>query len=183
MIEKIFNVPGLNVYITLAGIVISAGIHLALSKKASKARKIEIVLMHAIGISGFMGIVNFFAHAFLSDTIANSIGWPAGNPFQIEVAGANLGIGLIGYLGFWRRDFWLPYIIARTCFMWTAGVIHVIEIVKNQNLSPGNAGPIMYWDFIWPAVLAVLYLVHIKTGPKVIKGFFRVRPLGKEKEK
>ncbi len=182
MIERIFNIPGLNVYITLFSIVISAGIHLILSRKTSTRIKIEIVLMHAIGISGFMGIVNFIGHAFFSDVLANSIGWPAGNPFQMEVAGANLAIGLIGYLGFWRRDFWLPYIIARTCFMWTAGTIHIIEIIKNQNLSPGNAGPILYWDFLWPILMIILYIIHIRIGTGDMPGgYFRTRPVAGKK--
>lgn len=182
MIERIFNVPGLNVYITLLGIIIAVSINLSFDKKASRSRKIEIVLMHAIGISAFMSIINFIGHAFFADTLANSIGWPAGNPFQLEVAGANLGIGLIGYLGYWRRDFWLPYIIVRTCFMWTAGTIHIIEIVRSRNFSPGNAGPILYWDILWPILLAILYVIHIKMESlETPKGYFRTRPLAGKK--
>ena len=134
--------------------------------------------MHTIGISGFMGIANFVGHAFFSDVIANAIGWPAGNPFQIEVAGANLGFGVIGYLGFWRRDFWLPYIIGRTCFMCTAGVIHIIEIIRSNNFSPGNAGAILYWDFLFPIILIILYIIHIRLeSVGTPKGYFRTRPL------
>ncbi len=182
MIERIFNIPGLNVYLTLLGIIIAITINLSFAKKASRSKKIEIVLMHAIGISAFMSIVNFFGHAFFADTLANSIGWPAGNPFQLEVAGANLGIGLIGYLGYWRRDFWLPYIIVRTCFMWTAGIIHIIEIIKSRNFSPGNAGPILYWDILWPILLAILYIIHIKMeSGESPKGYFRTRPLAGKK--
>ena len=178
MVERIFNIPGLNVYLTLLGIIISVAINLSFAKKASRSKKIEIVLMHTIGISAFMSIVNFIGHAFFADTLANSIGWPAGNPFQIEVAGANLGIGIIGYLGYWRRDFWLPYIIVRTCFMWTAGAIHIIEIIKSNNFSPGNAGPILYWDILWPILLAILYIIHIKIeSGETPKGYFRIRPL------
>lgn len=40
---------------------------------------------------------NRLAAAFFADSIANSIGWPAENPFQTEVAGANLGTGLLGF--------------------------------------------------------------------------------------
>jgi len=182
MIERIFNVPGLNVYITLLGILISAGIHLISARKTTRQKKIEIILMHSIGISAFMSIASFVGHAFFSDTLANSIGWPAGNPFQIEVAGANLGIGIVGYLGYWRRDFWLPYILVRTCFMLTAATIHIIEIIKSNNLSPGNAGPILYWDLLWPIILITLYIIHIRMGSgKANKGYIRIRPLAEEK--
>jgi hypothetical protein len=91
-----------------------------------------------------------------------------------------LAIGLLGYLGFWRRDFWFPYIIARTCFAWTAGTIHVIEIIKKNNFSPGNAGPVLYWDFLWSILLITLYLIHIRMeSGKTQKGYFRIRPLSK----
>jgi len=73
MIERIFNIPGLNVYITLLGIIIAIAINLSFAKKASRSKKIEIILMHAIGISAFMSIVNFIGHAFFADTLANSI--------------------------------------------------------------------------------------------------------------
>jgi hypothetical protein len=182
MLDRIINIPGWNIYLTILGIIISAGINLFFAKNASNSTRIEIIMMHAIGISGFLGIVNFIGHAFFADNIANSIGWPTGNPFQIEVAGANLGIGLLGYLGFWRRDFWLPFIIARTCFAWTAGTIHVIEIIKKNNYSPGNAGPILYWDFLWSILLITLYVIHIKReSGESPKGYFRTRTLAGNK--
>jgi len=40
------------------------------------------------------------------------------------VSGANLPIGLIGFLRFWRRDFWLPFLVAKALFGWTAGGPH-----------------------------------------------------------
>jgi len=65
MIERIFNVPGLNVYITLLGIIISVGTHLAFARKTTRQKKIEIVLMHSIGISAFMSIVSFIGACIL----------------------------------------------------------------------------------------------------------------------
>ena len=44
-----------------------------------------------------------FGHFFLSDTVAQSIGWPKGNPFQLEVAFANLAIGVLGIVAMGRR--------------------------------------------------------------------------------
>jgi hypothetical protein len=37
-----------------------------------------------IGMAGG-GIGGFFGHVFISDSVAESIGWPTGNPFQLEV--------------------------------------------------------------------------------------------------
>lgn len=177
MLEFITNIPGYHLYLLILIILISAGIHLSRSTGLSNKQKAEIFLMYAIGITGFNGLTGFVVHTFFADWVANSIGWEAGNLFQLEVAGANLAIGLIGYLGFWRRDFWLPYIIAKFGFSWTAGFAHVIDILERSNFSVNNAGPILYWDFLVPIVLLALYLYQ-RRGNKVEQGgFIRVRPL------
>lgn len=132
--------------------------------------------MYSIGIIGFSGMSNFVLHAFLGETIAQSIGWPAGNLFQLEVAGANLAIGLIGFLGFWRRDFWLPFLIAKAIFSWTAGAAHVIDLVGRRNAAIGNAGPILYLDFLVPIVLLVIYAVYVRALHEPA-GTVRTRPL------
>jgi Family of unknown function (DUF6790) len=36
--------------------------------------------------------------------VAESIGWPAGNPFQLEVGVANLAVGILGIVAMGRRD-------------------------------------------------------------------------------
>jgi hypothetical protein len=61
--------------------------HLCLDKSSrSRERRIEIFLLYlfGIGVAG-RGIGGFFGHFFISDTVAKSIGWPTGNPFQLEV--------------------------------------------------------------------------------------------------
>jgi len=67
--------------------------------------------------------------------------------------------------------------------MWTAGTIHIIEIVKSNNFSPGNAGAILYWDILWPILLVTLYIIHIKMeSGESPKGYFRIRPLAGKKD-
>src|SRR5215207_6591762 len=63
----------------------------------SRERKIETFLLYlfGIGVAGG-GIGGFFGHFFISDSVAESIGWPTGNPFQLEVGFANLAIGILG---------------------------------------------------------------------------------------
>jgi hypothetical protein len=69
------------------------------------AQRLEVFVLYvlAIGVAG-SGIGAFFAHIFLADEVAESIGWPAGSPFQREVAFANLALGVLGVLAMNRRD-------------------------------------------------------------------------------
>jgi hypothetical protein len=71
----------------------------------SRDRKIETFLLYlfGIGVAG-SGIGGFFGHFFISDSVAKSIGWPTGNPFQLEVGFANLAIGILGIVAMGRRD-------------------------------------------------------------------------------
>ena len=121
---------------------------------------LEPAVVHLYGIGGFNGIVAFYMHTFQGERLAESIGWPAGNPFQTEVAVANLAIGIVGFLAFFRRDFMLPYVIAASIFGIGAGVTHIVDIVQHANVAPGNAGPILYADFIGPALRIGLYLAY-----------------------
>jgi hypothetical protein len=86
------------------------------------------------------GIGNFFAHFFISDLVAESIGWPAGSPFQLEVAFANLAIGLLGILAMSRRDGAREAaVLAATVFSLGATVVHLMDIAATGNLAPGNS--------------------------------------------
>ncbi len=176
MVDLFSTTPGLNLLIVLVGIGISITAHLIGHRGLDRRQVAEVAAMYSIGIIGFQGIVNFVIHTVWADTVAASIGWPAGNPFQLEVAGANLGIGVIGFLGFWRRDFWLPFVLAKLGFAWTAGVVHVVDLVQHANTAGNNAGPILYWDFLAPVALLVLVLLQRERGTAAARTV-RIRPL------
>ena len=149
---------------TLLGIVISSWVIISGLKERTRGKIFEVITMVTFGIGGFASIASFITHFFFSDMVAISIGWPPGSPFQKEVAGANLAVGLLGFLGFWRRDFWLPYVIAKTAFLWIAGITHVVDLVQHQNLATGNAGLTLYMDFIWPLVYILLLWLTTRYG-------------------
>jgi len=101
-----------------------------------------------------------FGHIIYANEVAAGIGWPLNSGFQMELGFASIGIGLIGFVGFWRRSFWFPFIIAKTTFMWGAGMTHVLHMVRDNNFSQGNAGIIVYWDFIFPIALIILFILQ-----------------------
>ena len=131
----------------LLGITISSWVIIARLRERTRGKIFEAIAMVTFGIGGFASITAFVMHFFFADMVASSIGWPIGNPFEKEVAGANLAVGLPGFLGFWRRDFWLPYVVAKSAFLWIAGINNVIDLVQHQNLAPGNAELALYMHF------------------------------------
>jgi 4-amino-4-deoxy-L-arabinose transferase-like glycosyltransferase len=121
-------------------VIIAAG-QLGLDKSSRpRERRLEIFLLYlfGIGVAG-SGIGGFFGHVFISDPVAESIGWPTGNPFQLEVGVANLAVGILGILAMSRRDgFREATVIAATVFGVGATVVHVMDVIETGNLAPGN---------------------------------------------
>jgi 4-amino-4-deoxy-L-arabinose transferase-like glycosyltransferase len=118
-----------------------AGIQIILDKSTNtRERKLEVFLIYlfALGVAG-SGIGGFISHFFISDIVAESIGWPAGNPFQLEVAFANLMLGILGLIAVGRRDgFREATVIAVTIFGVGATIVHLMDIIETGNLAPGN---------------------------------------------
>jgi hypothetical protein len=118
-----------------------AGAVLVLDKTiTSRERRLEVFLifLFALSVAGG-GISNFVAHFFLADQIAGSIGWPAGSPFQLEVAFANLALGVLGLVAVGRCDgFREATVIAVTVFGVGATIVHLMDIAATGNLAPGN---------------------------------------------
>ena len=148
-------------------VIIGALLHLFISKgPRTKDRVIEIFLLYILVIMvGFGGIWAFIGHAFMPDQIAAYIGWPAGSPFQFEVACTNLGFGILGILCFWiRGNFWTATIIGFSVFYLGAAYGHIMDIIKHGNYAPGNAGAPLYLDIILPIVLIILLVAYKKTS-------------------
>jgi len=121
--------------------LLMAGALVRLDKSSnSRQRRLELFLLFlfSLGVAG-NGIGNFFGHFFISDLVAESIGWPAGSPFQLEVGFANLALGVLGVIAVGRRDgFREATVIAVTIFAVGATIVHIIDIIETANLAPGN---------------------------------------------
>lgn len=158
--KELFEISGLNIYMQIVVTIISITVHFYLTRNKKRIEStIEIIAIYTIGLSGWFAMISgIMGHIIYADQVAQSIGWPINSGFQMELAFAAFGIGLIGFMGFWIRSFWLPYIITRSTFLWGAGITHVLHMIENQNFSPSNTGIVVYWDFILPIILIVLYL-------------------------
>jgi hypothetical protein len=116
---------------------------------------------------GWFLAVAFFMHWIQpsADRIAEGIGWPKGSPFQKEVAAADGAFGVLGITcGFISpSDFWTATAIGASFMLFMMGVGHVVDLVKNKNRSPLNAGATMYFGLLIPVVIITL-LILWKAG-------------------
>lgn len=126
-------------YLLIPAVLASAVILLDRSVRTSYQRS-ETVLIYWLAIAvGAAGLGGFFGHVFLSDLVAESIGWETGSPFQLEMGYANLAMGLLGIVAISQgRGFRLATAIAVTTISFGATIVHLQDIVATGNLAPGN---------------------------------------------
>ena len=154
---------GSTIMTVAVGLVVGA-VHAYLDKRPrTKGGVAEIFLQWFLVISvGLVSVVFFISHTVFADTTAASIGWPAGNPFQYEVAVANLTIGTLGILCYWiRANFWVATVIAFSVQWLGAAVVHIREIVVAANYAPNNAGVTFYLDILMPVILIALLVYYL----------------------
>jgi len=115
---------------------------------------------------GLMGLWAFTGHVFFAEQSAASIGW-ATSPFQFEVGMANLGLGLAGIIGAFvpSPGFRAGVGVVLLGFLGGAGVGHLVQIAQTGNMAAGNAGPILYTDFLTPLAVLGLLLVQRVVRP------------------
>jgi hypothetical protein len=145
------------------GIVLFLGAELIEFATNGTVRWQTLLVMNAVTyLIGAQALGGGLGHMFYGPPIAESIGWKP-SPFQWEVGGANLGIGIAGvFASNFNTDYWLAVIIVALVFLWVAGVGHIREIITARNFSVNNAGPIMFLDFLVPAFCFVVWLMWAK---------------------
>jgi hypothetical protein len=146
---------------------IASEIHIHSLNIQSQKGKLEIILWYYIVVSGFINIWNFTGHFFLSDYVANFIGWQTGSPFQIELAFFHLATGIACFCAIWFKND-LKYGIAaiKIIFPLGANFVHLNSIIKYNNYNPGNAGTIFVSNIVIPLIYIYL-LISIYRKNKV----------------
>ncbi|MBB3773063.1 hypothetical protein FHS55_003694 [Angulomicrobium tetraedrale] len=125
-------------------------------------RLLRYILVFPVGL---MGVWAFIGHVFFAEQAAASIGW-APSPFQYEVGMANLGIGVAGLIGGFLGSpgFRAAVGVVMLGFLGGAGVGHVVQVAETGNQAAGNAGPILYTDFLTPLAVLGLLLAQRLVG-------------------
>ena len=143
--------------------------HIFLSKNARNSRRIlEVFLLYLFGIGvGLESLAGFISHAFFANLTAEQIGWPTGNPFQFEVAIANLAFCVLGFLCLWLRGkFWLATAIGFSIFLLGDAYGHIVQIAQHADYAPYNAGVVLYNDIFFPIVLLATLFAYWQATRK-----------------
>lgn len=141
--------------------LIGALVHIGVSKDKSPRHRLTIAMLWGLVVALGVGeVVTAGSHFVAPAATAAQIGFPAGNPFQWEVACANLSFAVLGIACYWQRGgFWTATVLGYLVYFWGCGIGHITQYVQNGNTAPYNWGPIVPVVFLVPVVLAVLLVV------------------------
>ena len=149
--------------ISLAAVILGAGLHLGLTTKPRTAPLVvEVLLLYLLVIfAGLGGLTGALGHTFMAREIALKIGWQP-SPFQFEVAVANLAFGVLGIMCIWqRRGFRTATGIGFATFLLGCAYGHFRDMTLHGNLAPYNVGPVLWVnDLAVPVVILILLLVR-----------------------
>lgn len=139
--------------------LIGALIHIAVAKHRTRERILTIGLLWGLGVAvGLDSVVTAGSHYFAPAATAAEIGFPPGNPFQWEVATANLTFAVLGIACLWARSFWNATVVGFVVYYYGCAIGHVDQWLGHGNTAPYNSGPILPTEFIVPAILAALLI-------------------------
>lgn len=137
-----------------------------LVKTRSQRLEVYLIYMLGLGVAG-SGIGGFVGHLFLSDIVAESVGWPVGSPFQLEMGFANLALGVLGLIAVARRDGFREATATAVVVLGVgASIVHFIDIIQTGNLAPGNTIQNI-GNLVRPALLVALLVASRRAGAEM----------------
>lgn len=121
-------------------------------------RYLSWLLLLSVGAEMIWG--GFF-HVFMPQMAAAQIGWQV-SPFQFEIGVADLSMGVVAVLSFWRSlSFKAAVVLYVVLFNFGVAVGHVREAIVNANFSPDNFGLLLLLTVIKVPLLAwLLWKAH-----------------------
>ncbi|HEY3354343.1 MAG TPA: DUF6790 family protein [Polyangia bacterium] len=155
-------------FILIALVVVVSVLHVIVSRQPRTLPAVLGVVLqyYLLLLVGVSGVFAFTGHAFKADDVARRIGWPTGNPFQAEVAAANLAIGVLGIASVWFKDgFRLAAALAYSVFMIGAGLVHLQQQSLGNHAELNSGGMILVTDLVMPVVLLALVLAQKRLAP------------------
>lgn len=113
-----------------------------------------------------VGVVSLWAgafHVFFPNIAAQSIGWQV-SPFQFEIGVADMAIGIVAILAFWRS---LPFkssvVLYIVLFYIGVAIGHVRDALEAGNFAANNFGLLLILTVAQIVILPVLLLSVWKT--------------------
>lgn len=145
----------------LLGVALAAGVHIALLNDRTSERVGEILLLYLlVGYCGGPGIVFSTISLVNGPLVAETLGFPAANPFQQFLGFAYLGMSLIAVLALrYRGTYLIAPAVLWAIFFGGATFVHTSDFSAQGALGHGSLLAIfMSHGLISVLILAALWV-------------------------
>lgn len=148
--------------------IVCAVLHIANSEQKAPFSRMEVVLSYVLLINvGVMSLLAAYMHIYEGPTTAKMIGWLPDSPFQFEMGVTNLSFGVLGVISYWiRGHFWDAVVLGFSILMLGCFVGHLHEYFENDNISPYNMGPIIWFNDLFLPIFLLVSLIYLRAFSK-----------------
>jgi hypothetical protein len=108
---------------------------------------------------GVLSLMNAYDYTGLGIEAAHRMGWPAGSPFQHQVAMAHLALGVLGIASEWIPTFRAPTAIGASIFLLGCGWDLFAELLVQRPIAWQAGIELWLHDTTIPVMLLLLTLV------------------------
>lgn len=126
---------------------------------------LDYLLFFVVGVTL---IWTFFINLFLPSHLISFLGWVSG-PFHIEVAAANIGIGIAALFAL-RSSFTykIPVVLISTCFLWGFALEYIQTNAEQHINNPDQfLGSTFYIALLVPIITVILTIArHLYSKSK-----------------
>ena len=121
--------------------------------RSAPRRLLDWLLLLSVGVETLWA--GLF-HVFAPQVAAASIGWQV-SPFQFEVGVADIAIGLVAIIAFWRSLAFKSAVVGYiTLFYAGVAIGHVQQAILAQNFAPNNFGVLLVLTIVKAVILPLL---------------------------
>ena len=156
-----FDVPGLEVYVTIFAIGVYFIVSLLKLKKEDRrmSRYLNIILVATVGINGIEAIIWGILQMIAAREFSKEMGFEE-SILQIQVAFGYISVGIINFPVLFNQEFILPATMSKSVFSWGIAISHLYDWIENNNTSIHSIGTTLWYDIFLPIIVILFYIFN-----------------------
>jgi len=172
--SAVYALPGLEIYLIVIGILLYTALMIMKTPKQdrNKPTVILILLSGMMGASGIVAILYGLMQLIGSKSFAEHLGRDT-SPYQLQLAMAEIGAGIVGSTTLLKPDFMVPAMITKISL--SVGLAYSIstDFVKDRT-TPNNEMVLqLWWSLLFPIIILILFafikILKVKRKVTAIK--------------
>eukprot|EP01084_Bolivina_argentea_P108571 194037_1 len=170
----LYTLPGLEIYLAIIGILLYAILMIKKTPKEERNKPtiIFIFLTGMMAATGLLAILYGLLELIGSKESAKSLGREA-SPYQLQLALAEIGAGIVGSSTLLKPDFMVPAMITKISLTLGLAYSICVEFIRDGSKPDSEIALQLVWSLLFPVIVLVLFvaikLLKVKKNANEIK--------------